>query len=219
MPQRETKLSVFTPWDDASYVVVDLPEALFSNLGLIYLAHTHIPTVWDLQGISLPRLEWQRDAQGRLHVERLLPNGIAFGAVAGAAPTEVRMELWLRNGTTEKLTDLRVQNCVMLGAAHGFRAQTDTQQVYRPPYAAVRSTDGRRWIITAWEPQDRCWGNPLCPCLHADPAFPDCDPGQTVRARGWLSFYEGEDLERELRRIEQTGWREKGESLSADSSP
>jgi len=56
MPQRETKVSVFTPWDEASYVVVDVPEAIFSNLGLTYLAHTHIPTIWDEQGVSLPRL-------------------------------------------------------------------------------------------------------------------------------------------------------------------
>ena len=45
-PQRETKISVFTPWDDASYVVADVPEAIWSNLGLTYLAHTHVPTVW-----------------------------------------------------------------------------------------------------------------------------------------------------------------------------
>ena len=31
-PQRETKVSVFTPWDDASYVVVDVPEAIWSKL-------------------------------------------------------------------------------------------------------------------------------------------------------------------------------------------
>src|ERR1051325_8138662 len=39
-PQRETKISVFTPWDEDSYVVVDVPEAIWSNLGLTYLAHT-----------------------------------------------------------------------------------------------------------------------------------------------------------------------------------
>ena len=38
-PQRETKVSVLTPWDDANYVVVDVPEAIFTNLGLTYLAH------------------------------------------------------------------------------------------------------------------------------------------------------------------------------------
>src|SRR5690606_30640002 len=37
-PQRETKVSVFTPWDPGSYVVVDVPEAIWSNLGLTYLA-------------------------------------------------------------------------------------------------------------------------------------------------------------------------------------
>jgi hypothetical protein len=49
-PQRETKLSIFTPWDPGSYVVLDAPEALWSNLGLTYLAHTHIDTIWDKQG-------------------------------------------------------------------------------------------------------------------------------------------------------------------------
>ena len=206
MPQRETKISVFTPWDDQSYLVVDVPEAIFSNLGLTYLAHTHIPTVWDLQGITLPRLEWKRSADGRLAIERALPNGIVFGATATATASEVRMELWLRNGTSEPLRDLRVQNCVMLGAARGFTAQTETNKVFQTPYSAVRSAHGRRWIITAWQPVQRCWGNPLCPCLHSDPQFPDCAPGETVRLRGWLSFYEGADIESEFKRIEQVGW-------------
>ena len=30
--------------------------------------------------------------------------------------------------------------------------------------------------------------------------------GETKRLRGWLSFYEGSDIEGELRRIERTGW-------------
>ena len=78
---------------------VDLPEAIFSNLGLIYLAHTHVPTLWDRQGITLPRQEWNRRADGTLVGERVLPNGIAFGAKLMPAPTAVRMELWLRNAT------------------------------------------------------------------------------------------------------------------------
>ena len=87
----------------------------------------------------LPRLEWQRRADGSLASERTLPNGIAFGANVRPTPTEVRMDLWLRNGTKEKLTGLRVQNCVMLGYAPGFAAQTNTNKVFQPPYAAVRS--------------------------------------------------------------------------------
>lgn len=206
-PQRETKISVFTPWDDTSYVVVDVPEAIFSNLGLTYLAHTHIPTIWEQKGIALPRLEWNRKADGSLDCERVLPNGIAFGSRILPAADVVRMELWLRNGTPDKLTGLRVQNCVMLKAAPGFATQTLTNKIFRPPFAALRADDGRRWIITAWDPCDRCWGNENVPCLHADPKFPDCPPGATVRLRGWLSFYDGADLEGELQRIEQTGWR------------
>lgn len=207
MPQRETKVSVFTPWDDGGYVVVDVPEAIFSNLGLTYLAHTHIPTMWNLQNIVLPRLEWQRHPDGSLTSERVLPNGIAFGATVRSTATEVRMDLWLRNGTKEQLRGLRVQTCVMLGYAPGFQAQTTTNKVFQPPYAAVRSHEGRRWILTAWDPVQRCWGNEWCPCLHSDPQFPDCAPGETQRLRGWLSFYEGTRIESEFARIESTGWR------------
>lgn len=207
MPQRETKVSVFTPWDESAYVVVDVPEAIFSNLGLTYLAHTHIPTIWDRQGISLERLEWQNNPDGTLRSERTLPNGIAFGATVSPTSTEVRMELWLRNGTNDKLTGLRVQNCAMLARVPGFEGQTLTNKVFQSPYAAAASPDRTRWIITAWDPVQRCWGNEQCPCLHSDPQFPDCAPAETVRVQGWLSFYEGNDVDREIQRIESTGWR------------
>lgn len=45
-PQRDTKVSIFAPWDARSYVVVDVPEAIWSHLGLTYLAlrsSRHIP--------------------------------------------------------------------------------------------------------------------------------------------------------------------------------
>jgi hypothetical protein len=42
--------------------------------------------------------------------------------------------------------------------------------------------------------------------LHADPKFPDCPPGEKRTLRGWLSFHEGDDIEGELRRIEDSGW-------------
>jgi hypothetical protein len=37
--------------------------------------------------------------------------------------------------------------------------------------------------------------------MHSDPKFPDCEPGKTVRLRGWLSFYEGADIEAEMDRV------------------
>lgn len=206
-PQRDTKFSVFTPWDDRSYVVADFPEAIWSNLGLTYLAHEHIPTLWSSRNVKLPPLEWERRADGTLEFERRLPNGIAFGTRVQPRRDSVLMETWLRNGTDKPLTGLRFQNCVMLKAAAGFAAQTGANKVLRAPYAACRSEDGRRWIITAWDPIDAPWQNPPVPCIHANPKFPDCPPGETVRARGWLSFHEGPDIEAELKRIDATGWR------------
>ncbi|MBI2825467.1 MAG: hypothetical protein HYX69_12340 [Planctomycetia bacterium] len=206
-PQRETKLSVFAPWDDDNYAVVDLPEAIWSNLGLLYLAHTHVPTVWTKQGIELDRLEWRRYDDGHVDIERTLPDGVRFGATARATAQAVRMELWLANGSSQALSDLRVQMCVMLKGMKGFTAQTNDNKTFSAPYAACRGEDGRRWVITAWSPNHRTWANEKCPCLHSDPKFPDCPPGETRRLRGWLSFYEGQDIRGELARIDATGWR------------
>ena len=206
-PQRETKFSVFTPWDANSYVVSDVPEAIWSNLGLTYLAHTHIDTIWTKQGVELPKLEWNRHADGTLDIERKLPNGIAFGVKVKPTKEAVRMELWLKNDTDQKLSDLRIQNCVMTKMAAGFEQQTNENKVFTNPYVACRSKDGKRWIITAWENCNNPWGNDKCPCFHSDPKFPDLEPGRTYRLQGWLSFYEGENIKEEFNRIEATGWR------------
>jgi len=205
-PQRDTKVSVFTPWDDASYVVLDLPEAIWSNLGLLYLAHTHVPTIWSKQGVTLEPLEWNRNLGGLLDYERRLPNGVKFGAEVFPRRDGVQMELWLTNDSTNQLSDLRVQMCAMLKGAVGFNAQTNANKFSRKPYACCRSEDGRRWIIMGWDPCDRVWANEPVPCLHSDPKFPDCPPGETRRVRGWFSFYEGTNMAAELNRLDKIGW-------------
>jgi len=205
-PQRETKLSVFAPWKDGGYVVVDVPEAIWSNLGLTYLAHTHVPTIWSKQGIELEKLEWQVGKRS-LRLKRTLPNGIRFRTTVTPHAEGVWMSMQLINGTSETLSDLRVQNCVMLKGLAGFTEQTNDNKVFAAPYVACRSADGNRWVITAWEPCHRAWGNAPCPCLHSDPKFPDCPPGETRRLHGWLSFYEGDDVQAEFRRLDTFGWR------------
>jgi len=206
-PQRETKFSVFTPWDPNSYVVVDVPEAIWSNLGLTYLAHTHIDTIWTTRGIELEKLEWTRRPNGELEIARTLPNGIAFGVKVRPAREAVHMEMRLKNGTEQTLSNLNVQNCVMTKMAAGFAELTNDNKVFTDPYVACRDEEGKRWIITAWEGCARPWGNEDCPCFHSDPKFPDLEPGQEHVLRGWLSFYEGDDIEAEFARIEATGWR------------
>ena len=207
LPQRETKFSVFAPWDPFSYVVVDLPEAIFCNLGLLYLAHTHVPTLWTQKNITLPQLEWTRLENGGLEIERTLPNLISFGARVTPHRTEVRMELWLRNGSPAPLSELRVQVCTLFRGATGFESPTGENKLKQSPYVACRSANGKQWVVTAWEPTHRVWDNPPCPCIHSDPKLPDCAPGETVRAHGWFSFYEGKELDPEIRRAEAAGWR------------
>ncbi len=205
-PQRETKLSAFAPWDHESYAVLDVPEALWSNLGLTYLAHTHIDTMWTKQNINLPKQEW-KIVDGNYEMLRTLPNGIEIGVKVIPLAGQLRMKMWLTNRTDERLSDLRVQNCVMLKGMRGFEQQSNDNKRFADGYAAVSSTDGARWIITGWDPLHRNWGNERCPCLHSDPKFPDCAPGETVWLRGWFSFYEGTDIESEIKRIEASGWR------------
>jgi len=205
-PQRETKFSLFTPWSSESYIVADVPEAIFSNLGLIYLAHTHIPTVWDQQGKSLAMQEWQRLEDGVLKSQRELPNGIRFDVTIVPQPDHVRMELVLFNGTDQQLSDLRVQHCMMLAHAAEFQAGSNENKIFRGDYALVHDSERARWLITSWKPLGRAWGNPPVPCLHADPVLPDCPAGASTRAQGWLSFYEGTDWQAEIERIETLRW-------------
>jgi hypothetical protein len=97
----------------------------------------------------------------------------------------------------------------MLKGAAGFQEQTNANKVFSAPYAACRDKTGERWIITAWDPNHRVWGNAPVPCMHSDPKFPDCRPGETQRLRGWFSFYDGTDIQGEFKRIEATGWRKR----------
>ncbi len=196
-PQRDTKVSIFPPWQDGGYAVVDVPEAIFSNLGLTYLAHQHIPTIWDDRSIELPPLEWQEQGGG-LQFERTLPNGIVFGSRVSIVDDSVAMEMQLTNGTDQPLTGLRSQVCVMLKGLIGFNSQGRREQIIDGPLVAVKADAADRWIITAWQPLKRVWTNPPVPCIHSDPVFPDCPPGQTVRVSGKLWFYEGNDIDAKI---------------------
>ncbi len=208
-PQRETKVSVVAPWDDRSYVVIDVPEAIWCQHGLLYLAHTHVATIWTEHKVELEKLEWKRLDGGHLEIERTLPNDVAFGSRVTPRPDGVRMACWLTNGSQETMTNLRVQMCAMLKGLDGFAEQTNDNKLFRGDYACCRSTDGKRWVIMAWTPNQRTWGNAPCPCLHSDPQFPDCAAGETVWAAGQLWFYEGEAIEEKLNELESSGWRER----------
>ena len=133
--------------------------------------------------------DWMRKSYvGKLFTRRFLYHG------------KMRVML-ISNRPWRILCASRVQNCVMLRGAHEFAAQHKENKIFRGPFAACRNDAGNRWVITAWTPIHRAWGNDLCPCLHADPKFPDAEPGQTVEVNGWLSFHEGTDIDAEIERL------------------
>ncbi|MCC6589420.1 MAG: polysaccharide deacetylase family protein [Bryobacterales bacterium] len=190
-PLRGTKAGVFLPWSPEDYVVVDLPEAIFSNLGLLFLGHTHVPTIWNEQNKIIENTDWEPVPGGGLQSSWRLPNKVEFGASIAPHNSEVRMELWLRNGADQPLTKLRTQICILLKGAPQFNAQTVDNKIFGKTIAAVQSTTADRWLLTEWDRCGRTWGNRLCPCLHSDPVLPDCPPAQTVRVTGRLWFHQG----------------------------
>ncbi len=203
-PVRGTKATVFLPWEKAGYVVLDLPEALWTNLGLTYLAHTHIPTIWDKQNVKLPHVEWQRLADGVLANQLRLPNGITIAGRIVPRADAVDLKLSIRNGTPAALSNIRAQICLMLKGAPAFEEQTGDNKRQIGQCHACMSRDGKRWIVIAWE-RGKTWENPDVPCMHSDPNYPDAAAGTTVTDRGRIFFYQGKDVETEIKRRRAAG--------------
>jgi hypothetical protein len=201
-PQRGTKVSVFTPWDDGGYVVFDVPEAIFSNLGLTFLAHTHIPSIWDDQDKRIENVDWERHSDSRLSFTRELPNGVRFGSEIELKNDGVEAVMWLVNGTDAPLSKMRTQVCAMLKAAPGFERQSQDDKRYGRSVAVAKASGTDRYILVAFDHCGRTWGNKDCPCIHADPVFPDAAPGQRVEVKGRLWFYEGSDIDAEIKKAE-----------------
>lgn len=209
-PQRETKLSAFAPWQGGGYAVLDVPEAIWvrrdDQRQLLYLAHTHIDTIWTQGHQELPALEWDRSTPGELRVLRELPNQVAFGVKARFDDRSLKIELFVENHSREALRGLDVQNCVMLHGCPDFDSVAPDRLIASCPLIACGNASKTRWVISGWRGCTRTWGNLQCPCIHADPKFPDCEPGQTQRLLGWLSFHAGTEIQAELRRIERLDW-------------
>ena len=151
--------------------------------------------------------EWNRRADGSFDVERELPNRVRFGTKVVPQPAAVRMQSVAHERherDAHRLARAELRDAQRRRRLHGADERQQGVPRLMPP--VNRKTAGA-WIITAWDPCQRAWGNEKCPCLHSDPQFPDCAPGKTQRLRGWLSFFEGENIEEELARIEATGWR------------
>jgi hypothetical protein len=209
--RRDTKIGVFAPWDPHSYVVLDVPRMVTTGKGIIYPDCRTNPTIWTRDGVAIPPTEWRTLPGDTLQNEIALPNGIAIGVRATPTLDAVNLTLWLRNGTKRPMHYVVAQTMVLMSQMKGFEIKSMDDIILRPPYAVCRSTDGTRWVILAWNIADRVWADLQSPGIHCDPRFPDCAPDATSTVQGRFSFYSGSDIDDELKRIEDTGWRNTSE--------
>lgn len=57
------------------------------------------------------------------------------------------MTFTVTNGSTEKLTGLQVQMCVMLAGLSGFEKLTNDNKVFASPFAACKDATSKRWVV------------------------------------------------------------------------
>ena len=191
---RGTKLSIFLPWDKRQNAVLDVPEALFSQLGVYFPGHTHVPTVWDKQKVTIENSDWKVSKNGGYENLWSLPNGIEVGVEVIPFKESVEMELVVHNGSDVDMEFINGQVCIMLKGAHEFDLQSRDNKVLTDKIAAVHSEDRTRWILTEWDQLCRTWDNPKCPCVHFDPTLNPRKAGETVRVKGRIWFHEGAEL-------------------------
>lgn len=213
-PMRGSKLSVFSPW--GGYVVVDLPEAVFSNEGFMFLAHTHIPTMWDDANIHIENVDWKGSPDGSWSNRWMLPNGVEISAEAAIEDGEVVMEMRLKNGTSQNLSKLRTQVCVMLKGMPGLTRQNDEGKILKDGIAAAKVDGEDKWVIVAFAPNYRAWQNPLVPCIHSDPTFDEVWSGHSEVVRGRIAFYEGTDIEGAMTALAERVGITKGQTTNAN---
>lgn len=120
------------PWPTQDYVWLDFPEAIFSKQRLLYLSHVD-PSYFSLYP-NLPKVEWDRLVDG-LSFSRDLPNGIRFGgSIIKKSVSTVELELYIKNGSSQPLTDIkRIQTCMYLRAIREFSDFTNENKFIHTP--------------------------------------------------------------------------------------
>lgn len=217
---------VSPPWPCQEYLWLDFPEAVFSDIGMLYLSHVN--PAHPAKFLNLPQVAWESKDKG-ICFERRLPNGVVFGGTIQETDlsTAVALELFIRNGSEQSLRDIKLQTCIYLRGIREFSAFSmknkyvhvagagwvsfdtavavgeNTGGRYRLgwrggakvadlPVIAVVSEKANRIIgITWFHSTYSLIGNPHHPCLHADPFFPDLEPGHEASIHGEIVFFEG----------------------------
>lgn len=123
-------------WPSQDYIWLDFPEAIFTRQGLLYLSHVN-PQVEPVVFPDQPAVQWHK-VPGGIAYERSLPNKITFGGKITAAKNSVDLEIFIRNGSSAPLNDIKLQTCFFLRAIREFSAYTAENKYVHVP--------GRGWM-------------------------------------------------------------------------
>jgi len=78
------------------------------------------------------------------------------------------------------------------GAAYRAGWRTSGRKVLDAPVAVALSGEADRLLAYTWGKHTLSMvGNAARPCVHADPVFPNLEPGQKSTIRGRIAFFEG----------------------------
>ena len=100
------------PWPTHDYISMDFPEVVRPGEERLYLSHINPP--FPQKYPDLPAVPW-RHIDGGIEFERTLPNGLEFGGrLTVADETTVALCIFVRNGTSEPLKDIKLQTCAFL---------------------------------------------------------------------------------------------------------
>jgi hypothetical protein len=202
------------PWPSQYYLWLDLPETVFCGPQNFFLSHIndHFPPVFQ----DLPKVNWTTTPAG-VSVRRRLPNGIEFGVlIEKRDEISVSLRLNILNGSDTAMGSIRTQTCAYLRGLKEFSdctrenkhvcispgnwvqlEQCGGRSDYREgslalPVIITRSNQTSKLIAMSWfEHTGPIWDNMNHPCMHADPCFPDLEPGESKTVCGLLVFFEG----------------------------
>ncbi len=119
------------PWPSEQYIWLDFPEAIFVDQELLFLGHIsqRFPSKFN----DLTKVEWQKIDNG-IRFEQQLPDGIKFGgSVTKKDEITVELKLWIHNGSSEPLTDIKLQTCAYLNAIDEFNEKSNTNKLVHVP--------------------------------------------------------------------------------------
>jgi hypothetical protein len=143
------------PWPSQDYIWYDFPEAIFSNMGLLYLSHVN-PSIQSAFA-GLPKVPW-KSIPGGISFQRRLPNGITFGgSLALEGERAISTELWIQNGADDVLDQLTLQTCLFLRAIKEFSSFTGENKFvhlagkgWTPFPEAIRTGEGDGRYRLGW---------------------------------------------------------------------